>query len=138
MREVPVVILSQAKVKLILPFCSTICRARWEHVDHENRYQHDSQPIPSIDATCHRCGARLHDMSSKPRLLGWQIVKSMTDELPLHMRTYNGQTKVYSLMYALAWMLQQDARDEWRLLPIYEGDVTEPVFNFEETPGMGV
>lgn len=56
-----------------------------------------------------------------PKLIGWQIVHTETDNPPNGQMTF----EIYQLEDVLGWLLAHD-RKEWRLLPIFEGDVEEP------------
>lgn len=59
-------------------------------------------------------------------LIGWQIVGAYTDNPPTGMATF----EVYTLDDVLRWLVQQPNRANWRLLPVYEGDVEEPNYSF--------
>lgn len=57
--------------------------------------------------------------------IGWQIVHRETDDPPDSQTTF----EIYTLAFALDWLNNNaEERALWRLLPIYEGDVEEPVF----------
>ena len=57
------------------------------------------------------------------KIQGWQIVATETDSPPEGMTTF----ELYSLEFCLGWLLAMDDRIKWRLLPIWEGDVEEPI-----------
>ena len=61
----------------------------------------------------------------KERLVGWQIVDGDTDDPPPGMHTY----EIYTLNFVLDWLADPEVdRSYWRLIPIFDGDVEEPVF----------
>lgn len=64
-------------------------------------------------------------MSKNP--IGYQIVETGSDNPPEKMASY----EIYTLAWCLSWIEEQRGHGEaarWRLLPIYAGDVEEPVF----------
>lgn len=61
-----------------------------------------------------------------PALLGFQIVETESDNPPEEMTTY----EVYPLSHVIAWLREQNEPSRWRLIPIFNGDVDEPVFPY--------
>lgn len=61
-----------------------------------------------------------------PKLQGFQIVESETDDPPKDMTTY----QVYPLKYCLEWISQRPDHEQplWRLLPVFTGDIHKPTF----------
>ena len=57
--------------------------------------------------------------------MGWQIVQLGTDDPPPGMATY----EIYTFAFVLKW-IEAHLNDVpgWRLLPIFDGDVQDPVF----------
>jgi hypothetical protein len=58
------------------------------------------------------------------RPIGWQIVHRDDDDPPPGMFTF----EVYSYDFVIRWFNNAEDRYEWRLLPIWPGDIEEPVF----------
>jgi hypothetical protein len=56
------------------------------------------------------------------KLLGWQVTHRDHDHPPVGMRTY----EVYTYNAVMTLIANFADRPEWRLLPVYEGDVDEP------------
>ena len=63
-----------------------------------------------------------------PALLGFQIVSTETDDPPEGMTTY----EVYPLTFVIDWLRNRpdEEKPDWRLLPVFNGDVEEPVFPY--------
>lgn len=57
--------------------------------------------------------------------IGWQIVHRETDDPPFGMSTY----EVYPLDFVVRWFALLPVREKsrWRCLPIFEGDVEDPL-----------
>ncbi len=57
--------------------------------------------------------------------IGWQIVHSESDDPPPGMSTY----EVYPLEVVVEWFacLTDEHKPYWRCIPIFDGDVQEPV-----------
>jgi hypothetical protein len=70
--------------------------------------------------------------------IGWQIVHRQTDDPPGGMATY----EIYSYEFVIRWIGMKRSEQDgwgWRLIPIFEGDLPEPVFVAAEkaTSGSG-
>ena len=68
----------------------------------------------------------MHYGDENQKLVGWQIVNQATDMNPDNMTSW----EIYTQDYVLHWMadLPLSEKPNWRLLPIFEGDVEEPTF----------
>jgi hypothetical protein len=58
------------------------------------------------------------------RPIGWQIVNCDTDDPPPGMRPY----QIYSYSFVMDWFRSAEDRHEWRLLPVWDGDVEDAIF----------
>jgi len=56
------------------------------------------------------------------KMLGWQITHRDNDNPPPGMMTY----EVFDYNTVMTVLANLNDRPEWRLLPVYEGDVDEP------------
>lgn len=78
-----------------------------------------------IDPDYFQPEAHATESSETASPIGWQIVERETDDPPAGMTTY----EVYSLETVLAWMQEnRHQASRWRLLPIFDGDIEEPMF----------
>lgn len=60
------------------------------------------------------------------QLLGFQIVNTETDDPPDGQMTY----EIYPLAFVITWFrkLPRIMKPQWRMLPIFDGDIDEPTF----------
>jgi hypothetical protein len=57
-------------------------------------------------------------------IVGWQIVHKETFDPPDNQATF----EIYSFDFVSSWRDKQENPSEWRLLPIHEGTIENPVF----------
>ena len=57
-------------------------------------------------------------------IVGWQIVNKETFDPPDDQPTF----EIYSFDFVSSWRDKQENLSEWRLLPIHEGTIENPVF----------
>jgi hypothetical protein len=58
------------------------------------------------------------------KIVGWQIVHRETHDPPDDQATF----EIYSFDFVSSWHDKQEDPSEWRLLPIREGTIENPVF----------
>ena len=58
------------------------------------------------------------------KIVGWQIAHKETFDPPDDQATF----EIYTFKFVNFWRDKQDNPSEWRLLPIYEGTIENPVF----------